>query len=509
MSFTRYTISAADKKANDGTNYVYYKRAGTGSAADTFIVYLQGGGFCRAFGTGDIWDCDDRTPNQTSSSGWPASLPDSQLAYGILSNDSAENPHFFQATHFFFPYLSSDAWLGTDLDAGSGWYFHGQNIARYIIDELIANHGLDTDKTLIICGDSAGAVGIYHTIPYWYADHFDTGEDLDGIEWYAVPVSGWLIDPGTLDPGDVDFQTVLTDAIALWTADSPYMTEPEFVGNEWETFKSARFWPYVDDKIRDRLLTVNAIPDAIPTNFSQIDLALPMPTPELDFLKSIATTMTAELNDLPRVFAAAEVTDVDSVATPLHAMCLLPAFTRQRVNCRSVNWAIQRLIEGKLFAIVDTWDGKFIPETIAGSGTTSPLSSPPSLNLMRTVSFRQTISNIGFPVDWKKIRFTLKSAATDLDANAIIQIVASNPNEAGDGITVLNGSPTSDPTGACLMLDMDAGTATLSIHYEITTQLNLGNAIYWDIKATNEDDTAVLLTVIGNGRVSDPITLTV
>lgn len=34
MSFTRYTITAADKKANDGTDYVYYKRAGSGDDAN-------------------------------------------------------------------------------------------------------------------------------------------------------------------------------------------------------------------------------------------------------------------------------------------------------------------------------------------------------------------------------------------------------------------------------------------------------------------------------------------
>ena len=84
MAFTKNTIVAADKKCNDGSNYIYYKRAGTGGAADTFIVYMMGGGFCRDFGTGDIWDCDHRTATQTGSGSWPASLPDSSFPYGIL-----------------------------------------------------------------------------------------------------------------------------------------------------------------------------------------------------------------------------------------------------------------------------------------------------------------------------------------------------------------------------------------------------------------------------------------
>lgn len=509
MAFTKFTITAADKKCNDGSNYIYYKRAGTGEAANTFIIYMMGGGFCRDFGTGDIWDCDDRTAQQTGSAGWPASLPDSSFLYGILSNDPSENPHFYEATHFYFPYLTSDAWMGTDQDPISTWYFHGQNIARYILDELITNHGLDNTKTLIICGDSAGAVGIYHTLPTWYSDHFATGQDLAGIEWYAVPVSGWLIDPGTLDELDPSFQEILTDAIALWTADSPYMAEAEFIGNEWEAFKSARFWPYVDDAIRDQLLVINAIPDAIPTNFSQIDLAIPMPAPELAFLQSIADTMATQLNDLPRVFAPAEVTDVDSVATPIHAMCLLPAFTRQRVNCRSVNWAIQQLLANRLFAIVQEWDGTFKDENIVGNGTTTPLTAPPSLNITRTVTFQQVISNLGFPIDWKTTYLTIKAAPTDLDAAAIIQIRASNPEGPSDGLTTLNGAPATDPTGACLILDMDNAQATISIHYDITTQLSLISKLYWDMKTYNENDTTVLLTVTGSGKITDPITLSV
>lgn len=221
----------------------------------------------------------------------------------------------------------------------------------------------------------------------------------------------------------------------------------EFSGVEWKAFKNALFWPYIDDDIKGRLLTLNAIPDAIPVNFSQIDLALPLPTDEGNFLAAIAASMYDELSDLSQVFAQAAVSDVDSVATPLHALLLVPSFMRQKVNCRNCQWAIMKFLEGLDFTIVQAWDGEFIPEEIVGNGESSTIVAP-TLEIVQAVTFSQTISNLGFPADWQKVRFTLKTSRDTSDSQALLQILVTNPKAAGDGLQILNGATTTDYYGA-------------------------------------------------------------
>lgn len=502
QDLTKYTITAADKKCNDGTPYVYYGRRNP--ASTVYIVWMQGGGFCRAFGTGDTWDCDDRTALQKGSAFYPATLAQT---YGILSNNPDENPHFFHANHFYFPHISSDIWTGTDQDVPSTWYFHGKNIAQFIPQELIDNHELGEGDTLIICGDSGGAAGIYHNANDWHTTYFAAGQPLEGVDWYFVPVSGWVMDPGVLDVGNPTFEEIVTDAIALWTCGSPFLAD--FVGEEYKAFLNDLTWPLLDDAVKARMLVVNAIPDQIPLNFSQIATDLPLPEAEMDMMISIATTMRTQLSKLANVFALSRTSNVDDLLNTLHAMLALPAFMAERYKARNVSWAIHRFIEaeaGATLKLIETWNQQILPSKVQGTGDQQGAVDGGQIDIVQAATLDKTFTGLTYPLDFDSLLFTMKVNSSYPDIAAALQVRWSNPPVGSDGLQTWNGTAVNiaNSVGAGIEPDVVNGTLNLVIHHEITERLAAGTG-YYDLKVLRSDGTeAILLT--GTYRCNLPIT---
>lgn len=501
----KYTIVAADKKCNNGTDYIYFARRNP--ASNVYVVWMQGGGFCRAFGTGDAWDCNDRTALQKGSAFYPATLAQD---YGILSADPGENPHFWHANHFYFPHISSDIWTGTDQDPASTWYFHGKNIAQFIPQELIDNHELAAGDTLIICGDSGGAAGIYHNANDWYDTYFAAGQPLEGVDWYLVPVSGWVLDPGTLDPGQPTFEEIVDDAIALWTCGSPFLAD--FVGEEYKAFLNDLTWPLLYDAVKARMLVVNAIPDQIPLNFSQIATDLPLPEAEMDMMVSIADTLKTQLSKLDNVFALSRTSNVDDLLNTLHAMLALPAFMAERYRARNVSWAIHRFIasggESKL-KLLETWNQQILPDKVQGTGDPSGVVDGGMVEIVQGSTVLKTFTALVFPVDFDALVFTAKPNVSFPDMTATLQIRWSNPPVGSDGLQVWNGTPVdaAGNVGAGIEPDVVNGALSLVIHHETTERLAAGTGIY-DVKVFRSDGSeAILLT--GTYKCTLPVTRTI
>lgn len=495
MTFTRYSISDPSRRANDGTNYVYYVQPAVGNDV---VVYLQGGGFCNGFGQGGEWDCNERTLAQKSSSVWPATLPASQFPYGVLSVDPLENPFFNTATMVFCPYLSSDAWLGTMQDAGSGWYFHGWNIAQGMIQELVTNHGLTTGKRLIFVADSAGAVGLWHNLPAWYESWFATGMPLAGISWYAMPISGWLFDPGLLDPQLDSFQTIIQECINLWSADSWFFGMSEFAGiNEWKGLKSLLTYPYIDQAILERLLVVNAIPDAIPVSFSQIDLSYPMPNGEYAFLQGLAGQMATELAAVARVFGVARVNWVDgngNTVVPLHTMGVTRVFRREKTSCWDLNRALEMLLLGISFKLIEAWDGEIAPLVTTGNGIGEVVQR--RLTIYQGVTATLVLEELGVPQFWEQIYWTLKVRRDDNDDDAWVRVVISNPPDVGDGLLLVNGAVAESECLGCLEVRGEkTETVTVRLSPAVTEALSPARFLVWDLEAVAADG----VYVIGEG----------
>ena len=87
---------------------------------------------------------------------------------GLMSSVERENPTFYNFSHVYVPYCSSDAWLGrnykTSMDPsvnGTGEFsFQGTVIFRGIIDDLYRSHGLNSSSEVILVGSSASGVGV-------------------------------------------------------------------------------------------------------------------------------------------------------------------------------------------------------------------------------------------------------------------------------------------------------------------------------------------------------------
>lgn len=138
-----------DARCNDGSPAGYYFRRSHGSKR--WLVYLEGGGFCSSLSS-----CQERMRNTSmlmSSKAWSPT----KIGIGILSTDPQENPSWWNATHVYVPYCSSDAWSG---NASRGEFsFLGTRILDKVFDDLLLR-GLYNAKHLLIAGSSAGGIGV-------------------------------------------------------------------------------------------------------------------------------------------------------------------------------------------------------------------------------------------------------------------------------------------------------------------------------------------------------------
>ena len=153
-------INAASRRTvcNDGTPAIYYFRKGFGAGSKTWIIFLEGGGFCDS-----VNDCNQRkvkSPDLMTSNGTPETLNED----GILSGSAAENPDFYNANHVVVSYCSSDLWSGNRKKSQQtgGHEFRGFKIVRAVINDLLKKPGrnLSSANRVLLSGTSAGGVGV-------------------------------------------------------------------------------------------------------------------------------------------------------------------------------------------------------------------------------------------------------------------------------------------------------------------------------------------------------------
>jgi len=139
--------------------------------------------------------------------------------------------------------------------------------------------------------------------------------------------------------------------------------------------------------------------------------------------------------------------------------------------------------------------------------TTPPAISGTTLAITRAVSFDVTMTGMTIPSNWTKIYFTVKSNSSQADAVAQIQIVISNPDDAGDGLLYANGAAASDATQGTLTVDQGAGDITITITDDQTEDFTAGNYNY-DFKVITDESKSTILAA-GQATISTPITLAV
>ncbi|XP_054159747.1 palmitoleoyl-protein carboxylesterase NOTUM-like [Oppia nitens] len=180
---TRVMLSNSSVTCNDGTVAGYYIRQNY--ASRRWIVFLEGGWYCFSAVT-----CHQRWLKMRglmTSAHWP----EAKSVGGILSSSRDENPHYWNASHVYIPYCSSDIWSGdSPAKAPGDLSFLGSRIVEQVIRELLPR-GLSDASLLLLAGSSAGAAGVMINLDR--VTHLLTNEGSKA-QVRGIADSGWILD---------------------------------------------------------------------------------------------------------------------------------------------------------------------------------------------------------------------------------------------------------------------------------------------------------------------------
>ncbi|XP_020274330.1 pectin acetylesterase 5-like isoform X2 [Asparagus officinalis] len=139
----------------DGSLPGYHLQRGSGSGAESWVLHLQGGGWCST-----VDSCSSRQETPLGSSHY---MPRQALFVGILSQSSSLNPDFYNWNRVKIRYCDGGSFSGdTMVQAKNGrkLFFKGQRIWEAIIDELLSE-GLGKSKQAFLTGCSAGGLATF------------------------------------------------------------------------------------------------------------------------------------------------------------------------------------------------------------------------------------------------------------------------------------------------------------------------------------------------------------
>mmetsp|Transcript_58567 Transcript_58567/g.66786 ORF Transcript_58567/g.66786 Transcript_58567/m.66786 type:complete len:405 (+) Transcript_58567:57-1271(+) len=181
----------------DGSQGSYYWKSGTGNGTDRTLIYFQGGGWCYGSydpetGASESSMLDSCLYRSGTGLGSSKDYPQTKTFGGMLSTDATKNKLFANWNIAYQPYCDGVA-RSSDLDEPVEWkgkklYFRGKSILDSLIDELIADRGLEKMSQVVVAGCSAGG----HTV-YLHADYIKSRLPKN-IEVLAVPDAGFFLD---------------------------------------------------------------------------------------------------------------------------------------------------------------------------------------------------------------------------------------------------------------------------------------------------------------------------
>ncbi|XP_034206881.1 pectin acetylesterase 3-like isoform X3 [Prunus dulcis] len=148
--------SAASKGAVclDGTLPGYHLHPGYGSGANSWLIQLEGGGWCNS-----IRNCVYRKTTRRGSS----KFMEKQLPFtGILSNKAEENPDFFNWNRVKLRYCDGASFSGDSQDEAAQLHFRGQRIWLAAMEELMSKGMQKADQALLSGCSAGGLASILH-----------------------------------------------------------------------------------------------------------------------------------------------------------------------------------------------------------------------------------------------------------------------------------------------------------------------------------------------------------
>ncbi|XP_065859922.1 pectin acetylesterase 6-like [Euphorbia lathyris] len=145
-------IQGADSKGAvclDGTLPGYHLDRGSGSGQNSWLIQLEGGGWCN-----DIRSCVYRKTSRRGSS----KFMEKEIPFtGILSNKAEENPDFFNWNRVKLRYCDGASFNGEGYNEAAQLYFRGQRIWLAAMEHLM-NEGMKNANQALLSGCSAGGL---------------------------------------------------------------------------------------------------------------------------------------------------------------------------------------------------------------------------------------------------------------------------------------------------------------------------------------------------------------
>ncbi|RDX64491.1 Pectin acetylesterase 3 [Mucuna pruriens] len=133
----------------DGTLPGYHFHPGFGSGANSWLIQLEGGGWCNT-----IKSCVFRKTTRRGSSKYM----EKQLPFtGLLSNKAEENPDFFNWNRVKVRYCDGASFSGDSQNEAAQLQFRGQKIWLAAMEELLSK-GMQKANQALLSGCSAGGL---------------------------------------------------------------------------------------------------------------------------------------------------------------------------------------------------------------------------------------------------------------------------------------------------------------------------------------------------------------
>ncbi|KAF7818040.1 pectin acetylesterase 12-like [Senna tora] len=133
----------------DGTLPGYHLHRGYGSGSNSWLINLEGGGWCN-----DVRTCVYRKTTRRGSS----SFMEKEIPFtGILSNNAEENPDFFNWNRVKLRYCDGASFTGDSEDKSAELQFRGQRIWWAAMEDLMSK-GMRVAEQALLSGCSAGGL---------------------------------------------------------------------------------------------------------------------------------------------------------------------------------------------------------------------------------------------------------------------------------------------------------------------------------------------------------------
>ena len=300
-----YTIIELDPSSGarclDGSNYKFYYSKGSGTGANKFMFYFQGGAFCGVEGNDFIESCFERSQFILGSSlfwgrnGTTQTMP---FAMGFFSSVKKDNPEFWNWNKILINYCDGSNHQGYSEKPinfnGKDLWFRGYNNTMGVFNYAKDHFGLFKASQIILSGVSAGSQAFYMWAPYL--------QNLIpiNIKLFGISDSGLFLDVYSPVAGCYYFR-YLTQKVAYYTGSA----QLDLFKNC--TYKTSATWKcllpeYNYGRIAFPVFVINSFNDATPLS-SQVGIDCVLSDPintcspaDLKIINDYKTKITAISN---------------------------------------------------------------------------------------------------------------------------------------------------------------------------------------------------------------------